>query len=60
MPSIGSGRNGFYQDAYAGWISVPFSPVEAGAGSGNQFKGVCYSEPTDIQGLPASATCKGT
>jgi parallel beta helix pectate lyase-like protein len=60
LPSIGSGGNGFYQDACAGWVSVPFSPVEASAGSGNTFSGVCYSLPTNFPGLPPTATCKGT
>jgi hypothetical protein len=60
LPSIGSGGNGFYQDACAGWVSVPFSPVESAAGSGNTFTHVCYSVPTNYPGLPPSATCKGT
>jgi parallel beta-helix repeat protein len=60
LPSIGSGGNGFYQDACAGWVSVPFSPVEAGAGSGNTFSNVCYSLPTNYPGVPPSASCKGS
>jgi parallel beta-helix repeat protein len=60
LPSIGSGGNGFFQDACAGWVSVPFSPVEAAAGTGNTFTNVCYSLPTHYPGLPPSGTCKGS
>ena len=60
MPSIGSGGNGFYLDACAGFVPVPFSPKEASAGSGNTFTHVCYSLPANYPGLPPSATCKGT
>jgi hypothetical protein len=60
LPSIGSGGNGFYVDACAGFVPVPFSPVEGGAGAGNVFNRVCYSLPANYPGLPPSATCKGT
>jgi hypothetical protein len=59
MPSIGSGGNGFYVDACAGFVPVPFSPVEGNAGAGNVFNSVCYSLPTHYPGLPPSSTCKG-
>ena len=61
MPSIGSGGNGFYVNACAGFVPQPFSPVEGAAGSGNTFTNVCYSLPVDYPGLPPSATnCPGS
>lgn len=61
MPSIGSGGNGFYVNACAGFVPQPFSPVEAGAGANNTFSNVCYSLPTDYPGLPPSAkNCPGS
>ncbi|HEY5990893.1 MAG TPA: right-handed parallel beta-helix repeat-containing protein [Streptosporangiaceae bacterium] len=61
MPSIGSGGNGFYVNACAGFVPQPFSPVEAPAGSGNTFSNVCYSLPTNYPGLPPSSkNCPGS
>lgn len=53
--SVGSGGNGFYYNPCAG-ADQPFTPVEAGMGTGNSFSNICYFN-TDISGLPPSA-CK--
>jgi hypothetical protein len=61
MPSIGSGGNGFYVNACAGFVPQPFIPAEAAAGAGNTFSNVCYSLPASYPGLPPSATnCQGS
>jgi hypothetical protein len=61
MPSIGSGGNGFYVNACAGFVPQPFSPVEAAAGGNNTFSNVCYSLPTNYPSLPPSANnCPGS
>jgi hypothetical protein len=62
MPSIGSGGNGFYVDACAGFVPVPWrSTVEAAAGPGNTFSNVCYSLPANYPGLPPSEkNCPGS
>ena len=61
IPSIGSGGNGFYVNACAGFVPQTFSPVEAAAGTNNTFRNVCYSLPTSYPALPPSATnCPGS
>jgi len=61
IPSIGSGGNGFYVNACAGFVPQPFSPAEAGAGPGNTFSNVCYSLPANYPGLPPPANnCPGS
>jgi hypothetical protein len=61
IPSIGSGGNGFYVNACAGFVPQPFSPVEAAAGPGNTFSNVCYSLPANYPALPPSASdCPGS
>jgi nitrous oxidase accessory protein NosD len=61
MPSIGSGGNGFYVNACAGFVPQPFNPVEASSGPNNTFSNVCYSSPTNYPGLPPSANnCPGS
>lgn len=61
MPAIGSGGNGFYVNACAGFVPQPFSPVEAAAGPNNTFSNICYSLPTNYPGLPPSSkNCPGS
>jgi hypothetical protein len=61
MPSIGSGGNGFYVNACAGFVPQPFTPVEAAAGQNNTFSNVCYSLPENYPGLPpSSSNCPGS
>ena len=55
--SVGSGGNGFYDNPCANNPNQPFSPVEAGMGTGNTFSNICYSS-TNVTGLPLS-DCKG-
>ncbi len=61
MPSIGSGGNGFYVNACAGFVAQPFSPVETQGANNDAFNTVCYSLPVDYPNLPPSATnCPGS
>jgi hypothetical protein len=63
MPSIGSGGNGFYVNACAGFLPQPWSgTIESPAANNDTWiQPVCYSLPVDYPTLPPSArNCPGS